>query len=120
MADNKDLIRYKPNQAVDLAKRDIINLTTKYLATDKADTITPEEHYQDSILLKWASKALLFITGEDTLCNHLLPCIDLMISHLKTEQSLVNVQAKQVLLYAKSRTLLDGFMDTKSYNEVIE
>ena len=103
-----------------MAKLVITNLTKKYPNDDYADLITPEEHYQDSILLKWASKALLFITGEDTLCNQLLPCIDLMISHLKTEHSLINVQAKQVLLYAKSRTLLDGFMDTKSYNEVIE
>lgn len=68
---------------MDLAKLVIINLTKKYPDEDYAALITPEEYYQDSVLLKWASKALLIITGEDTLCNHLLPCIDLMIGHLK-------------------------------------
>ena len=87
----KDFVKFKPHQAVELAKRDISNLTAKYQPNNKTDSITPEEHYQDALLLKWASKALLFITGEETLCNYLLPCIDLMISHKKTEQALASV-----------------------------
>ena len=83
MNDYKNLIRFKPAEAVEKAKISIKNLRTKYEA-EIIDEGKAEEILVDAHEYRWASKAArMFILGEDLVCNHLIPCGESILKRAK-------------------------------------
>ncbi len=67
MSDFKDLIRFKPVEAVEKARTKFATLIEKY---KKEDIVTADELLADAIEYKWATKAVRgSIVGEDVVCN---------------------------------------------------
>ncbi len=83
----KALIRYEPVKAVNQAKVDIAILVEKY-ADPQAKAISIIDFQVDVRLFKWASKAACyFITGEEIVCNELIPCVNYLLAYTDAAES---------------------------------